>query len=142
MDNKKEKNKEPQEHTAKIKCAWCGKEMGEKKGPAFKPGDVSHSICPECSKTLEVADARTMFHEMVQSMVTEDWAFIPSATDKDSGYTNPKYTMTNFPNAKGAELPPYHETEDNSTKKTKKVIKRYYEKNMKLNNTLRKTFST
>jgi len=29
-----------------IKCAWCGKYMGEK--PPYEDKGITHSICPEC----------------------------------------------------------------------------------------------
>lgn len=29
-----------------IKCAWCGKDMGEK--PPYEDKSVTHSICEEC----------------------------------------------------------------------------------------------
>jgi hypothetical protein len=41
----------------KIKCAWCGLDMGAKPGPTEK---ISHSICDECKRIVmeETDDAR------------------------------------------------------------------------------------
>ena len=39
----------------KIRCAWCGLDMGEKNAPgAMKPElTITHSICRECKTKLE-----------------------------------------------------------------------------------------
>ena len=34
----------------KIKCAWCGKAMGEKDGQGVE--GTSHSICPHCLSSV------------------------------------------------------------------------------------------
>ena len=31
-----------------VKCAWCGKEMGEKESVEAMNGQVSHGICEDC----------------------------------------------------------------------------------------------
>jgi len=37
-----------------IKCAWCGKIMGEKEvGEDNQETAITHSICPECRAKLE-----------------------------------------------------------------------------------------
>jgi hypothetical protein len=41
----------------KVKCAWCGRDMGEKMGPDWA---VTHGICPECmEKVLDGVHNRT-----------------------------------------------------------------------------------
>jgi ribosomal protein S27E len=40
--------------TMRVVCAWCGKVLGEKPGPA---ADVSHGICEDCLD-LELQDIR------------------------------------------------------------------------------------
>ncbi|KKN86994.1 hypothetical protein LCGC14_0262630 [marine sediment metagenome] len=39
----------PGKHEAKLICAWCGAEMGSKKG-FTEEGAVSHGICPKCKE--------------------------------------------------------------------------------------------
>lgn len=34
-----------------VKCAWCGKDLGQK--PPFDNKSISHSICLECRKKME-----------------------------------------------------------------------------------------
>ena len=42
-----------------VKCAWCGKDMGEKDGQGVS--GVSHGMCPECCRKVtadtEIADS-------------------------------------------------------------------------------------
>ena len=38
----------------RIVCAWCGKDMGEKKGNGEEK--ITHGICQECLAKLEAQD--------------------------------------------------------------------------------------
>jgi hypothetical protein len=35
--------------TGKVKCAWCGADLGEKEGVE----GISHGICPSCAAGLQ-----------------------------------------------------------------------------------------
>jgi len=36
----------------KVKCAWCGRDMGEK--PPYDNKEVSHTICADCLKKQQM----------------------------------------------------------------------------------------
>lgn len=133
-------DKKPQDGKAERKCAWCEKHLGWQSGPAFKSGDVSHGICKPCSKKhFGPSENKNVFHEL--ALIGEDNTFQPSP-GVDPKNRRPKYVMSNTPHDnKGSELPPYKETDDASTKKTKKLTTRYYKKNQALNNTMRSIMS-
>ena len=42
----------------KVKCAWCGRDMGEVEGEAREDTDVTHGICPDCDRVLRAPHKR------------------------------------------------------------------------------------
>ncbi len=47
----------------KIRCAWCGKDMGEKDGEGVE--GVSHSVCEDCYEKLTPGDDGKLGHTIV-----------------------------------------------------------------------------
>jgi hypothetical protein len=46
-------------HLMKIKCAWCGEDMGVKPCDKDQCDKISHSICPKClKKTMRMKEVR------------------------------------------------------------------------------------